>query len=132
MPMLIIESVYTKADENIPGYLEVLFEMNLGFYKAGVCTFQKINEYDLTMYDKSEFITDLKAKYGQLAISEMRITYDNDKYFLISSSFLLVLGYRLDSAGKDSNEFWIIEDLHGSNKHDLEEFYAMDTFKISE
>lgn len=122
-----INTIYTKRDEDIPEYLDVIFETNQGFFEVGYGHIKKVIDPTLDSFVKQDCIEELKTKYGQLEILDMRTTYDNDMYFLISNKFLLVLGFALSSSTENSiNEFWIREDIYGSNKNELNDFYELD------
>src|SRR5688572_30488813 len=98
----LIESIYTKQNEQIPEYLVVVFETNQGLYRVGYGQFEKASDVNLDDFKQRDFLDELKSKYGSLEISELRVTYDNDMYFLISDKFLLVLGYTLSSETEHS------------------------------
>ncbi len=123
---LIIESIYTRQDKEIPEYLVVIFETNKGFFQVGYGHFNKVSHFSLHGYQKQEFVEVLKGKYGKLEIVDLRVTYDNDMYFLVSNSFLLVLGFVLNSTTEHSiNEFWTTEEIYGRNRNVLIEFYEL-------
>ena len=131
MANLTIESIYTKQDEQTPEYLVVVFETNQGLFKVGYGQFEKLSDINLENFQR-DFLDELKSKYGILEILDLRVTYDNEMYFLISNKFLLVLGYTLSSETEYStNEIWIEEDIHGANQEELKEFYELNKVNLS-
>lgn len=106
--------------------MAVVFETNKGFYRAGYGHFDKLDGINLLDFTNRDLLEGLKSKYGILEIVDLRVTYDNDMYFFISNKFLLVLGYTLSSETEHSiNEFWLEEDIHGSNNNALNDFYEL-------
>ena len=132
MANLTIKSIYTKQDEQIPEYLVVVFETNHGLYQVGYGHFDLVTGLNLLDFAKQDFLEELKSKYGVLEIIDLRVTYDNDMYFLVSNKFLLVLEFTLSSMTEHSiNEFRIEEDIHGSNSSSLSDFYKLDKVALS-
>jgi len=131
MASLTIESIYTKQNNDIPEYLDVVFETNQGFNRVGHGHFDKIYDINLSDFTHCDFLDNLKSKYGILEITDLRVTYDNEMYFLVSNKFLLILGYRLSSETKYSiNEFWFEEDIYGSNNCSLTDFYELEKLTL--
>lgn len=127
MENIILQEIYTRPDPNIPEYLEVLFLTNNGIYEVSVTSLFLKAHPDTNGYKKADITDNLKAKYGSLKITESRITYDNDKYFLIANKFILVLGYQLNSnSDRNIQCFWAIEDIFDSNKTEYDEFKLLD------
>lgn len=124
---IILDDIYTRSDKLIPEYLEVLFSTNNGLYEVGVSSITKFSIPILNNFTRLDFLDNLKEKYGALKIADTRITYDNDKYFLIGDVFLLVLGYELNSYSEHSTQcFWVIEGIHDLNKNEYAEFIQLD------
>ena len=131
MQNLFIEEIYTRPDKTIPEYGDAFFKTNAGIFEVGVAHIKKCIDCDLSDCTKVNFINELKLKYGPLVINEARITYDSNKYFLISNKFLLVLGYEVNTYSEIStNCFWIIEDIDGVNKSDFADFLELDMLKF--
>ncbi|HEV8271011.1 MAG TPA: hypothetical protein VGQ04_06860 [Chitinophagaceae bacterium] len=127
MTNLTIEAIYTKQDEQVPEYLIVVFNTNQGLYQVGYGHFYKAKDINLGDFVKSKFLDNLQSKYGILEIVDLRVTYDNDMYFLISNKFLLVLGFTLSSTTEHNiNEFWVEEDIYDSNRNALDNFFELD------
>src|SRR5687768_10292445 len=127
MTNLIIEAIYTKQDDQIPEYLNVVFKTNYGLYQVGYGHFDEAKDINLTDFAENEFVEKLKNKYGVLEIVDSRVTYDNDMHFLISNKLILILGFTLNSTTEHSiNEFWIEEDIYGSNSGALSDFFELD------
>ena len=127
MDSFILESIYTKQDEQVPEYLVVVFETSKGFYHVGYGSIRKAVDLNLSDFTYHDQLEALKNKYETLEITDVRVTYDNDMYFLISGKFLLVLGFSLDTYTKHSiNEFWLEEDIYGSNSEALVYFYELE------
>ena len=77
-------------------------------------------------------IDTLNEKYGKLCIDEIRETYDNDMYFLISGKLLFVIEYVLNSNSEFSiQEFRIIENINSSSKTDFDYFKELDIVEIA-
>ena len=76
-------------------------------------------------------IDSLKEKYGNLKIEEVRKTYDNNMYLLISGKFILAIEYVLNSNFEHSvQEFRIIEDIEGLNKTELDDFKELEIVEL--
>jgi len=76
-------------------------------------------------------IDTFRQKYGRLCIEEVRRTYDNDMYLLISGKFILVIGYILNSNFEHSiQEFRFIENIQSSNKSELDYFNKLDIVEV--
>lgn len=107
--------------------MQVLFLTNKAVYEISVASVSKTTVFNIGGFVRAEFLDDLKAKYGDLQINDARITDDNDKYFLIANSFLLILYYELTSAFNNSvQDFRIVEDIYGINKAELTGFFDLD------
>ena len=133
MQNIIIEEIYTRPDKKIPEYADAFFKTNVGIFEVGAGHIEKCIDCDLSDCTKANFINELKLKYGPLVIKEARITYDSDKYFLISDKFLLVLGYQPNTYSiLSTNCFWIIEDIDGVNKNDFADFLELDMLNFME
>lgn len=132
MEDIILEDIYTRPDKLVPEYLEVVFSTNNGFYEVEGTSITKLSFPDLKNFTRLDFLDNLKAKYGILRIADSRITYDNDKYFLIgNNTFLLVLGYELNSYLEHSIQcFWIIEDILDLNKKEYDNFIQLDKLEF--
>jgi hypothetical protein len=132
MEDIFLEDIYTRTDDLIPEYLGVLFLTNKATYQVSVTSVSKTTVFNISGFTRAGFLDNLKAKYGDLQITDARITYDNDKYFLIGNSFLLVLYYELTSAFNNSiQDFRIIEDIYGMNKTELTDFLELDKLEFT-
>ena len=133
MQNIIIEEIYTRPGRAVPEYGNAFFKTNVGIFEVGVAHLKKCSDRDLADCTKASFIKELKLKYGSLVIKEARITYDSDKYFLISDKFLLVLGYQPGTYSElSTNNFWIIEDIDGANKNDFADFLELGMLNFRE
>jgi hypothetical protein len=92
-------------------------------FKVGYGEFKKTTEINLIEYYTEDWlINDLKNKLGILTIDDIRVTYDNDMYFLLSGSIILVIGFVPNTYSEISDQiFWTIDDLDGSNKQEAED-----------
>jgi len=127
MTSLNIEAIYTKQDEQVPGYLVAIFKTNQGLYQVGYGHFDKLQDINLNEFFENDLVERLKRKYDLLEIVDSRVTSDNDMHFLISNKFILVLGFTLSSTTEYSiNEFWIEEDIYGANGNALTNFFELD------
>jgi hypothetical protein len=132
MQDIFLEDIYTRTDNLIPEYLEVLFITNKATYQVSVTSVSKTTVFNISGFIRADFLDNLKTKYGDLQITDSRITYDNDKYFLIGNSFLLVLYYELTSAFNNSiQDFRIIEDIYGMNKAEFTDFLELDKLEFT-
>jgi hypothetical protein len=124
---IFLDEIYTRGDELIPEFMQVLFLTNKAVYEISVASVSKTTVFNIGGFARAEFLDNLKAKYGDLQINDARITDDNDKYFLIANSFLLILYYELTSAFNNSvQDFRIVEDIYGINKAELTGFFDLD------
>ena len=131
MGTLILQEIYSKPNSDVPQYLDVLFLTDNGIYEVGNGTFCKKAINETTGYTQEDFTKELKTKYGPLHINEMRVTYDSDTYFLIANTFLLVLGYELNTYASHSVQcFWLIEDIFGLNRAAYDEFMLLNELKF--
>lgn len=106
-------------------------ETNIGVLKVYTTCLDFVNDNALQSMNRLDEIDKLKEKYGNLNIEEVRRTYDNNMYFLISGKFILAIEYALNSNFEHSvQEFRIIEDIDGLNKIELDDFKELDIVEL--
>jgi hypothetical protein len=131
MNKLQLKNIYYRKNQEIEEYRDIFIETNKGVLEAGALL-DLVEEEGLLSMTRLEKLDILKKTYGELYINEARRTYDNDLYFLISDSFLLVIEYVLTSTSKLSiQEFRLIEDIHSTNQNELLGFKEMDLIDLT-
>ncbi len=123
-------NIFYRRNKDIPEYMDIFFETNFGILKYNITSldFSEFNKFG--EMNRAEEIDKLRNKYGKLYIDETRITYDSNMYLLISGKFILAIEYILNSSFiRSVQEFRVIEDIHGSNKSDFEDFKELDIIK---
>ncbi|MFT3948099.1 MAG: hypothetical protein QM763_14100 [Agriterribacter sp.] len=130
MRQIILINIFYNQNKNIPEYMDVFLETDIGVLKLYGTNFL-LTDYNSVQSVNRADIDTLKEKYGPLIISECRHTYDSNVYLLISNSFILAIEYNLNSGFRHSvQEFRIIEDLYNKNKDELEEFRTLNIVSI--
>jgi hypothetical protein len=126
-----LKDIYYRQNEEIFEYMDIYLETNIGVLTLSVSSLGFANDVNLQLMNRVSEIDGLKAKYGDLNIMEVRRTYDNDIFFLISGRFILAVEYILNSNFKHSvQEFRIIEDLGELHKVDFEDFKKLDKVEL--
>ena len=129
--IITLKNIYYKQNEEVIEYKDIYLETSMGVLRLYVSGLGVENNANLELMDRLTEIDDLKEKYGNLNIDEIRRTYDNDIYLLLSGKFILAIEYILNSSFNHSiQEFRIIEDVNGQNKKELENFKEMDLLEL--
>ncbi len=119
--------VYFCQNALIKEYLDIYFETTAGVLKHNITCLNISQVENFNSYQRLVFIDEMKEKYGHLIIDDVRKTYDNDMYLLISSKWILAIEYVLNSESEQSiQEFRYIEDLQGKNSYELEAFESLE------
>ena len=112
-------------------YKDIYLDTNIGMLKIYNACLDFANEAEIESMYKLNEIDSLRDVYGNLTIDEVRRTYDSNIYLLITGKFLLAIEYVLNSNFKHSiQEFRIIEDIHGPNKTEFEDFKELDIMEL--
>ncbi len=126
-----LNDIYYRQNENVLEYKDIFLATSIGVVRVYAASLDFVNDDYLQLTQRLNEIDDLREKYGNLNIDEVRKTYDNNIYFLISGKFLLAIEYILNSNFKYSvQEFRIIEDIDGLNKAELEDFNELDIVEL--
>lgn len=126
-----IVNIYYRQKKDIPEYMDVFFETNIGILKYNITSLDFRDCNELNNMNRIEEIDGLKKTYGRLYIDEVRITYDNNMYLLISKKIILAIEYVMNSNFKNSvQELRIIKDINDSNKKEFEDFKELDIVKL--
>jgi hypothetical protein len=126
-----IKDIHYRQNEEVFEYKDIYIETNIGVLRLYVSSLGFANDVNLQLMHRLNEINGLKTKYGDLNIMEVRRTYDNDIFFLISGRFILAVEYILNSNFNHSvQEFRIIEDLGELHKADFEDFKELDKVEL--
>ena len=126
-----LNNIYYRRNEEIEEYKDIFLETNMGILRVYITSLDFVNVDNLHSMDRLSEIDALKKKYGKLYIEEVRRTYDNNMYLLISGRFIFAIEYILNSSFKYSvQEFRIIEDIFGLNKTELDDFKELDIVEL--
>jgi hypothetical protein len=124
-------NIYYRQTKDIPEYLDIFFETNIGMLKLNIRTIHLIEYSDLEGMTRAEEIETFRGIYGPLYINEARVSYDNNIYILISGKLILAIEYSLNSNFKYSvQEFRVIENIHTSNKHEFDDFKELEIVQL--
>lgn len=127
MKKIVLNNIYYKQNKETEGYKDIYLETSIGVLRVYVACLDFEIDINLQSMFRLIEIDKLKEKYGSLYIDEVRRTYDNDMYLLLSGKLLLAIQYILNSNFEHSvQEFRTIEDIEGLNKSELEEFKGLD------
>lgn len=131
MSNLELINIFYRQNKEVAEYKDIFFETNLGILKHNVTSIDFTNCNSLEEMNRVEEIDKLREIYGRLYINEVRKTYDNNLYMLISGKFILGIEYVLNSSFINSvQEFRIIENIHGSNTTELDDFKELDIVEL--
>lgn len=126
-----LNNIYFKQNKEILEYKDIYLETSVGILKVYISCLDFVNDADIELMDKIKEIDNLRDVYGRLSIEEVRRTYDSNMYLLISGKFLLAIEYVLNSNFIHSvQEIRIIEDIHGLNKAEFENFQELDLVEL--
>lgn len=120
--------IYYQESKVIKDYNDIFIETNKGVLKVyAACVVRDKNDVDLKLMNRLRELDVLRKKYGELYIEEVRKTYDNDMYILVSKKFILVIEYIPSTESYYSNQvFRIIEGILDENKSEYEDFMNLD------
>ena len=131
MSRIYLNSIYYLQNKEVKEYKDIFLETDRGILKVYITYLDFVNINNLQSMSRLNEIDALKEKYGKLYIEEVRRTYDNDMYLLISGKFILVIEYVLNSNFEHSiQEFRVIEDIHSSKKTELEDFKQLEIVEL--
>jgi hypothetical protein len=131
MNRILLKNIYYCQNKDVTEYMDIFFETNLGILKNKITSIGFIDPFNLRTINRLEELDLFREKYGNLYIDEVRITYDNNMYILISEKFILAIEYVLNTYSKHSvQEFRIIDNIDSSNKIELDEFKELDIVKL--
>ena len=122
-----LNNIYYRQNKEVKEYKDIFLETDTGVLKVYSTCLEFENIDNFQSLNRLIEIDTLKEKYGKLYIQEVRRTYDNDMYLLMSGKFLFIIEYILSSNFENSvQEFRIIEDLNGVNKTVFDDFKELD------
>ena len=131
MSRIYLNSIYYLQNKEVKEYKDIFLETDRGILKVYITYLDFVNINNLQSMSRLNEIDALKEKHGKLYIEEVRRTYDNDMYLLISGKFILVIEYVLNSNFEHSiQEFRVIEDIHSSKKTELEDFKQLEIVEL--
>lgn len=131
MIRIFLNEIYYRPNKDVAEYLNIFFETNIGILKNNVTSIDIVNTDSLQFTRRLDELDKFKEKYGTLYIDEVRITYDNNMYLLISGKFILAIEYVLNSNFRHSvQEVRIIENIDTSNKIEFDDFKELDTVRL--
>lgn len=129
-----LKEVYYSESREINGYKDIFLQTSSGILRLYGTTFRIVSDTDSDLQSRIR-LTELdtfKNKYGDLYITEIRKTYDNDIYILLSEKLILAIEYNLNSNFENSiQEFRFIEDIYNSNKAEFDNFKELDIIDLS-
>jgi hypothetical protein len=128
--ILLNHILYQKNKEK--GEIQDIFlDTSIGVFKIYPACFDLVLIDNINLMNKIIEIEDLKQKYANLYISEVRRSYDNNLYLLISDKLIIAIEYVFNSYSKNSiQEFRIIDNIYDSNLADFEEFKEQDVVEF--
>ncbi|HTE32691.1 MAG TPA: hypothetical protein VK666_20060 [Chryseolinea sp.] len=131
MKSLELINIFYRQNKDVAEYRDIFFETNMGMIEVYGVGFEFVDSSRMQSTDRLHELDEFKKKYGNLYIVEARGTYDNNLYLLISGKFILAIEYILNSTFEHSvQEFRVIENIHGSNKAEFDEFKELDFVKL--
>lgn len=131
MNKLELINIFYRQNKDIPEYMDIFFETNFGVLKYNITSLDLREFNEFGEMNRGDEIDNLRNKYGKLYIDEVRITYDNNMYLLISGKFILAIEYILNSNFTHSvQEFRVIEDIYGVNKTEFDDFKELDIVEL--
>jgi hypothetical protein len=127
----LLKNILYYQNKDVAEYMDIFFETNLGIFKNNLTSIDIQENINLKGFDRLVELDEFKEKYGELFIDEIRITYDNNMYLLISQKIFLAIEYVPNSYFEHSvQEFRIIEDIYDSNKNEFDDFKELDITKF--
>ena len=132
MNRILLKDIYCCQNKDITEYMDIFFETNLGIFKNEITSNAFTDSFDLRAVKRLGKLDLFREKYGNLYIDEVRVTYDNDMYILISGKFILAIEYVINSYFVHSvQQFRIIDDIHDLNKVEFNDFKELDIIDLS-
>ncbi len=126
-----LHNIYYKQSESVPEYMDILFSTSIGMLKYNITSLDKVNNADLRTFENVKQIGELINKDGSLFIDEVRTTYDNNMYILLSGKVIIAIEYIMNSdVGGSIQEMRLIDALEGANKAELDLFYELDLIAL--
>jgi hypothetical protein len=111
--------------------MDILFSTSIGMLKYNITSLDKVNNADLRTFENVKQIGELINKDGSLFIDEVRTTYDNNMYILLSGKVIIAIEYIMNSdVGGSIQEMRLIDALEGANKAELDLFYELDLIAL--
>jgi hypothetical protein len=127
----LLKNILYCQNKDVAEYKDIFFETNLGIFKNNLTSIDIQENINLKGFDRLVELDEFKEKYGELFIDEIRITYDNNMYLLISQKIFLAIEYVPNSYFEHSvQEFRIIEDIYDLNKNEFDDFKELDIIKF--
>src|SRR5262245_14129171 len=115
-------NIFYRQNKDVVEYKDIFFQTSVGALKHNITSVDSTEYNMFREMTRLEEIDKLRKVYGKLFINEARKTYDNNLYLLISGKFIFAIEYVLNSSFPNSTqEFRIIEDLHGKNKTEFKD-----------
>lgn len=131
MEKLKLDNIYFCQNRDVQEYIDVYFETNRGVFQLYGISIGKVSMDELSFKNRLTKLDEIKEKYGKLYIDEVRRTYDNNIYILVSGKWILAIEYILNSISEHSfQEFRFIEDIHSDNKNELDFFIELDIVEL--
>jgi hypothetical protein len=128
---IILNNIYYRPNGEVKEYKDIFFDTNIGLLQLYITSFDFVKEIDLSLMFRLIEIDKLKFKYINLFIEEVRKSYDNNIYILLSGRVILAIEYVLNSVFEHSvQEFRFIEDIDGLNEAEFNEFKELDSVEL--
>ncbi len=132
MNNILLENIFYCQNKDVAQYMDIYFETNLGMFQNNLTSIDILKNINLGEINRLVELDKFKEKYGKIHINEIRITYDNDMYLLISEKFILAIEYIPNTYFEHSvQQFRVIEDIWSSNKAEFDNFKELDIIKIA-
>lgn len=99
-----LKNIYYRQNKDVEEYMDVFFETDKGVLQAN---YARMNEAIIEKdpeFNRLEIIDVMRTRYGKLYLEEVRRTYDNDMFFLLSGKFILAIEFVLNSNFKHSTQ----------------------------
>ena len=126
-----LNSIYYCQNYDINEYMDILLETDQEWLKLNITSFDKVLPEKMKSMEKLDEFELMKEKYGALYINDIRRTYDNDIYILLSEKLFLIIEYALSSNSNLSvQQFRFVEDIQNVNKKVLDFFKELHPVKI--
>jgi hypothetical protein len=126
-----LKNLYYHSNREIKEYKDIFLETDIGIIGVNVTCLDFVVVDNLNSMYRLNEIDALREKYGQLYIEEVRKTYDNDIYMLMSGMFILAIEYALNSDFEHSiQQFRTIEDIRYLNKQEFNDFKELDLLNL--